>query len=53
MNLGQAPTPLERFRWTLQLKIKANSSTENQGQLLELIQAPPPRKIQVNPSAEL
>ena len=50
------PTPPERFRWTLllnlswilrptlQLKIKANSSTENEGQLLEWIQANPPQE---------
>ena len=29
---------------TLQLKIKANSWTENSGQLLEWIQAPTPQK---------
>ena len=63
MNSGQPPLfppredSGEPFCWilrpTLQLKIKANSSTENEGQLLEWIQAnPPPRKIQVNPSAE-
>ena len=61
MNSGQPPPPQrdsgEPFCWmlrpTLQLKIKANSSTENEGQLLEWIQAnPTPRRIQVNPSAE-
>ena len=47
MNSGQSPS-----LQTLQLKIKANSSTENCGQLLEWIQAnQPPGKIQVNPSA--
>ena len=46
------PLPPERFRWTLQLKIKANSSTKNWSQLLEWIQAnQPPEKIQVNPSS--
>ena len=48
-------TPPERLKWTLQLKLKANSSTKNSGQLLEWIQAKPPlppRKIKVNPSAE-
>ena len=60
MNSG--PLPPERFRWTLQLKIKANSSTKNEGQLLEWIQAnplPPKRfrwtlqlKIKANSSAE-
>ena len=56
----------EPFCWilkpTLQLKIKVNSSTKNEGQLLEWIQAnswnefrptpTPPREIQVNPFAE-
>ena len=54
------PTPWqdsgEPFCWilrpTLQLKIKANSSTENEGQLLEWIQANPRKRIQVNPSTE-
>ena len=32
--------------------MKANSSTENEGQLLEWIQANPPKRIQVNPSTE-
>ena len=49
MNSGQPPPPQrdsgEPFCWilrpTLQLKIKANSSTENEGQLLEWIQANP------------
>ena len=44
MNSGQPPPP-EGFRWTLQLKIKANSSTENLGQLLEWIQANPPERF--------
>ena len=44
--------PSKRFRWTLQLKIKANSSTENSGQLLEWIQDNPPLKIKANSSAE-
>ena len=60
MNSGQPHPPrkiqVNPFCWilrpTLQLKIKVNSSTENEGQLLEWIQANPPRKIQVNPSAE-
>ena len=49
MNSGQPPQKDsgEPFCWiwrpTLQLKIKANSSTENEGQLLEWIQANPPR----------
>ena len=53
MNSGQPPSP-KRIRWTLQMKIKANSSAENCGQLLEWIQLnlPHPRKIQVKPSAE-
>ena len=34
-------TPPERFKWTLQLKLKANSSTKNSGQLLEWIQTNP------------
>ena len=44
MNSGQLPP--QRFKWTLQLKIKANS--------LEWIQTNPPlpQKIQVNQSAE-
>ena len=41
MNSGQ--TPPERFKWTLQLKIKANSYNEFR---------PTPQKIQMNPSAE-
>ena len=47
MNSGQPPQKDsgEPFCWilrpTLQLKIKANSSTENEGQLLEWIQANP------------
>ena len=61
MNSGHLPLQEdsgEPFCWilrpTLQLKIKANSSTENWGQLLEWIQANShhTRKIQVNPSAE-
>ena len=28
MNSGEPPLPPERFKWTLQLKIKANSLTE-------------------------
>ena len=58
MNSGQPPQKDsgEPFCWilrpTLQLKIKANSSTENEGQLLQWIQANPPKRIQVNPSAE-
>ena len=49
MNSGHLPLQEdsgEPFCWilrpTLQLKIKANSSTENWGQLLEWIQAIPP-----------
>ena len=47
MNSGQPPQKDsgELFCWilrpTLQLKTKANSSTENEGQLLEWIQANP------------
>ena len=50
MNSGQPPQKDsgEPFCWilrpTLQLKIKANSSTENEGQLLEWIQAKSPPK---------
>ena len=51
MNSGQPPSP-QKIRWTLQPKIKANSSAENWGQLLEWIPVNPPRKIQVNPSAK-
>ena len=50
MNSGHLPLQEdsgEPFCWilrpTLQLKIKANSSTENWGQLLERIQAIPPK----------
>ena len=49
MNSGQPPQKDSGepfFSWilrpTLQLKIKANSSTENEGQLLEWIQAKSP-----------
>ena len=40
MNSSEPPPP-ERFKWTLQLKLKANSSTENSGQLLAWIQTNP------------
>ena len=44
MDSGQPPSPR---------KIKANSSTENWGHLLQWIQAnPPPGKIKANSSTE-